>query len=106
MAQSPCDTLLQWAAERQIRIEYIQSGKPQQNAMSNATIAPCDSWLAQHIFASSRWSSSGRDSLALGLHNERPNVALGGFTPMRNGYGRGHSARYSSTATELLATNY
>lgn len=46
-------TLLQWAAERQIRIEYIQPGKPQQNAYVeryNRTVRY--DWLAQHIFAS------------------------------------------------------
>ena len=33
--------LLTWAEQQGIRIEHIQPGKPQQNAMSNATTEPC-----------------------------------------------------------------
>jgi len=46
-------TLLQWAAQHQIRIEHIQPGKPQQNAYVerfNRTVRY--DWLAQHIFES------------------------------------------------------
>lgn len=79
-------TLLQWAAQRQIRIEYIQPGKPQQNAYVeryNRTVRY--DWLAQHIFASiaevqeaaTRWLWTYNNN------NERPNMALGGFTPIQ-----------------------
>lgn len=71
-------TLLQWAAERQIRIEYIQPGKPQQNAYverDNRTVRY--DWLAQHIFASIDESPGGRDSLAMDVQQRTPQHGVG-----------------------------
>jgi putative transposase len=75
-------TLLQWAAERQIRIEYIQPGKPQQNVYVeryNRTVRY--DWLAQHIFASIDEVQEAATRWLWTYNNERPNMALGGFTP-------------------------
>lgn len=77
-------TLQQWAAERQIRIEYIQPGKPQQNAYVeryNRTVRY--DWLAQHIFASMNEVQEAATRWLWTYNNERPNMALGGFTPMQ-----------------------
>lgn len=76
--------LLAWAERRGIRIEHIQPGKPQQNAYIeryNRTVRYA--LLAQTLFESilqvqhqaTRW---------LWIYNhERPNMALGGITPMQ-----------------------
>ncbi len=74
----------QWAEEQCIRLEYIQPGKPQQNAYIeryNRTVR--DAWLSQYLFSSidevrdfaTRWLWS--------YNNKRPNIALGGITPMQ-----------------------
>jgi len=74
----------QWAEEQCIRLEYIQPGKPQQNAYIeryNRTVRYA--WLSQYLFSSidevrdfaTRWLWS--------YNNERPNMALDGITPMQ-----------------------
>jgi putative transposase len=71
-----------WAAKRSIKIEYIQPGKPQQNAYVerfNRTVRY--EWLAQYQFDdlaevqdfATRWMWS--------YNHERPNMVLGGITP-------------------------
>lgn len=71
-----------WAQRRSIKIEYIQPGKPQQNAYVerfNRTVRY--EWLAQYQFDdlaevqdfATRWMWS--------YNHERPNMALGGITP-------------------------
>ena len=76
--------LTDWAKAQGITLTYIQPGKPQQNAYVeryNRTVR-CD-WLNQHLFDSiadvqdfaTRW---------LWIYNhERPNMGLGGITPMQ-----------------------
>ena len=75
-------TLINWAAKQNIRLDYIQPGKPQQNAYIerfNRTVRYA--WLSQYLFEtidevkefSTRWLWS--------YNNERPNMALGGITP-------------------------
>lgn len=74
--------LLGWAEKRCIRIDFIQPGKPQQNAYVerfNRTVRY--EWLAQYEFDrladmqdyATRWMWS--------YNHDRPNMALGGFTP-------------------------
>ena len=74
----------QWAEKQHIRLEFIQPGKPQQNAYIeryNRTVRYA--WLSQYLFEtidevrdfSTRWLWS--------YNNERPNMALGGITPMQ-----------------------
>lgn len=74
----------QWAEQQGIRLEYIQPGKPQQNAYIeryNRTVRYA--WLSQYLFETidevrefaTRWLWS--------YNNERPNMALGGITPMQ-----------------------
>ncbi len=75
-------TLTEWAQKNGVRLDYIQPGKPQQNAYIerfNRTVRY--DWLGHYLFESiaevqeyaTRW---------LWLYNhERPNMALGGITP-------------------------
>ncbi|MES1191794.1 MAG: integrase core domain-containing protein, partial [Steroidobacter sp.] len=76
--------LNEWAQRRGIRIDYIQPGKPQQNAYIeryNRTVRY--DWLNQSLFhrieevqdAATRWLWT--------YNHERPNMAIGGITPMQ-----------------------
>jgi putative transposase len=75
-------TLQEWSVRRRIRIEYIQPGKPQQNAYVerfNRTVRY--DWLSQSLFEG---IEQGQDAATRWLwiyNNERPNRALGGITP-------------------------
>jgi putative transposase len=75
-------TLLEWAKQRDIRIEYIQPGKPQQNAYIeryNRTVRY--DWLAHTLFESIDEVQDFATQWLWTYHNERPNMALGGITP-------------------------
>ena len=71
-----------WAQEWGIRLEYIQPGKPQQNAYVerfNRTVRY--EWLSQYY-----WSDLGEvqdfaTKWMWSYNHDRPNMALGGFTP-------------------------
>ena len=88
-------TLMAWAEKRNIRLEYIQPGKPQQNAYIeryNRTVR--GEWLGQYIFETIEeaqdqatewlWTYNNPSHL---LHandcraTERPNMGIGGITP-------------------------
>ena len=70
---------LAWAEKQGIRIDFIQPGKPQQNAYVeryNRTVRY--DWLTHHLFDSikevaTRWLCT--------YNHERPNTAIGGITP-------------------------
>lgn len=72
----------EWAEKRSIKLEYIQPGKPQQNAYVeryNRTVRY--DWLGQYLFDS---LDEVRDFATRWLwiyNNERPNMGLGGITP-------------------------
>lgn len=74
--------VLSWAEKRGIRIDYIQPGKPQQNAYVeryNRTVRY--DWLAQYLFDGiDEVQAYATDWLWIYNH-ERPNTALGGITP-------------------------
>lgn len=75
-------TLLEWAAKRRITIIHTQPGNPQQNAYVeryNRTVRY--DWLAQNLFDSLDEVQRGATSWLWTYNNERPNMALGGFTP-------------------------
>ncbi len=70
-----------WATRRSIRIEYIQPGKPQQNAYVerfNRTVRY--EWLAQYLFDNLAEVQRFATRWLWAYHHERPNMALGGFT--------------------------
>ena len=74
--------LQDWAAKRGIRIDYIQPGKPQQNAhveRFNRTVRY--EWLAQYLFDTIEEVQSFATEWLWSYNHERPNMALGGFTP-------------------------
>lgn len=74
--------LQNWASKRGIRIEYIQPGKPQQNAYVerfNRTVRY--EWLAQYLFDTIDEVQDFATQWLWNYNHERPNMALGGFTP-------------------------
>ena len=74
--------LQSWASKRGIRIEYIQPGNPQQNAYVerfNRTVRY--EWLAQYLFDTVDEVQDFATQWLWNYNHERPNMALGGFTP-------------------------
>jgi putative transposase len=79
------ESLKQWAERRQIELAYIQPGKPQQNAYIeryNRTVRY--DWLAQHLFDSIEQMQDYATDWLWHYNHERPNMALGGFTPIQH----------------------
>ncbi len=78
------DTLRSWADQRNIQIEYIQPGKPQQNAYIeryNRTVRYA--WLAQTLFDTIEQIQEMATQWLWIYNNERPHMALGGITPIQ-----------------------
>ena len=76
--------LQQWAALQGIALQYIQPGNPQQNAYVeryNRTVRY--DWLAQTLFDSIEQAQESATRWLWTYNNERPNMALGGITPMQ-----------------------
>ncbi len=74
--------LMEWAEKRGIRIEYIQPGKPQQNAYIaryNRTVRR--EWLDQHIFETIEKAQDQATKWLWTYNNDRPNIAIGVVTP-------------------------
>jgi putative transposase len=74
--------LQNWAKHKEIKLRYIQPGKPQQNAYIeryNRTVRY--DWLGQYLFDT---ISDVQDFATIWLwtyNHERPNMGLGGITP-------------------------
>lgn len=76
--------LLAWTALRGIAIDHIQPGKPQQNAYIeryNRTVRYA--WLVSTVFDSIEQVQDMATSWLWTYNHERPNMALGGITPMQ-----------------------
>ena len=76
------DKILKWAEKRDIKLEHIQPGKPQQNAYVeryNRTVRY--DWLAQYLFDSIEEVQAHATRWLWTYNHERPNMALGGITP-------------------------
>jgi putative transposase len=76
--------LLSWAEQQQIRMEYIQPGKPQQNAYVerfNRTVRY--EWLSQYCWEDLDEVRLFATSWMYGYNHFRPNMALGGITPIQ-----------------------
>jgi len=74
--------LMEWAEKRNIRLEYIQPGKPQQNAYIeryNRTVR--GEWLSQCIFETIEEAQDQATEWLWTYNNERPNMGIGGITP-------------------------
>ena len=71
-----------WAAEWGIRLEYIQPGNPQQNAYIerfNRTVRY--EWLSQYYWHDLAEVQDFATKWMWSYNHDRPNMALGGFTP-------------------------
>ena len=78
------EALRDWARSRGIRIEHIQPGKPQQNAYVeryNRTVHY--DWLSQTLFESIAEVQESGTRWLWTYNNERPNMAIGGITPIQ-----------------------
>ena len=76
--------LQQWAQLHGIRLDFIQPGNPQQNAYIeryNRTVRY--DWLAQHLFNSIEEVQLSATRWLWIYNHERPNMAIGGITPMQ-----------------------
>ena len=74
--------IIEWANKKGIRMEYIQPGKPQQNAYVerfNRTVRY--EWLAQYCFDAITEAQDFATRWIWNYNHERPNMALGGITP-------------------------
>jgi len=75
-------TLADWADQQGIRLEFIQPGKPQQNAYIeryNRTVRY--DWLAHYLFESIKEVQAFATRWLWTYNHERPHMALGGITP-------------------------
>ena len=71
-----------WAETHGIHIEYIQPGKPQQNAYNeryNRTVR--HEWLDQNILETIEEAQEQATKWLRTDNNDRPNMAIGGITP-------------------------
>jgi putative transposase len=71
-----------WAEKRQIKMDYIQPGKPQQNAYVerfNRTVRY--EWLSQYCWADLDEVQLFATQWMYDYNHDRPNMALGGITP-------------------------
>lgn len=76
--------LINWAKSQGIRLDYIQPGRPQQNAYVeryNRTVRT--DWLNQYLFESIAEAQEAATRWLWSYNHERPNMALGGITPMQ-----------------------
>lgn len=74
--------LANWAESRQIKLDFIQPGNPQQNAYIerfNRTVRY--DWLTQYLFGSIDEVQAQATQWLWSYNNERPNMGLGGITP-------------------------
>ena len=74
--------LMAWAEKHDVNLEYIQPGKPQQNAYIeryNRTVRY--DWLNQYLFESISQVQVYATDWLWTYNNERPNMAIGGITP-------------------------
>ena len=75
-------TLTDWAQRNGVRLQYIQPGKPQQNAYVeryNRTVRY--DWLGHYLFESISEVQDHATNWMWAYNHERPNMALGGITP-------------------------
>ena len=76
--------LMAWATRKGIKLDYIQPRKPQQNAYIeryNRTVRY--GWLAQTLFDMIEQVQETATHWLWTYNHERPNMGLGGITPMK-----------------------
>jgi putative transposase len=82
-------SLAAWAQRRAIRLDFIQPGKPQQNAYVeryNRTVRY--DWLAHYLFDSIEQVQEFTTRWLWIYNHERPIMAVGGITQTETGVGR------------------
>lgn len=75
-------SMAEWAEERDIELDYIQPGKPQQNAYVeryNRTVR--HEWLEMNMFDTIEQAQDTATKWLWTYNHERPNMAIGGITP-------------------------
>ncbi len=73
--------LMEWADKRNIRLEYIQPGKPQQNAyIERYTRTVRGEWLGQSIFEIIQ-EVQDQATEWLGTYDKMTQQGIGGITP-------------------------
>ena len=78
------DPLTSWAGKRGVKLQYIQLGKPRQNAYverHNRTVR--DEWLNQRRFESIQHAQESATQWFWTVNNERPDIAIGGVPPVQ-----------------------
>ena len=76
--------LAEWAQKHEIKLVFIQPGNPQQNAyveQYNRTVRY--DWLNQQMFMSIHEAQVSATHWLWTYNNERPNMAIGGITPVQ-----------------------
>ena len=83
--QSISGTTQNWAKEWGIRFEYIQPGKPQQNAyVERFNRRVRYEWLSQYYWSSIEEVQEFATRWMWSYNHDRPHMALGGFTPKQH----------------------
>ena len=75
-------SMAEWAEKRDIKLDFIQPGKPQQNAYVeryNRTVR--HEWLEMNMFKTIEDAQDTATKWLWTYNNERPNMAIGGITP-------------------------
>ena len=83
--QSLSGQRMAWAAQMGVHIQYIQPGKPQQNAYIeryNRTVR--HEWLDQNMFETIEDAQKQATEWLWTDNNDRPNMGIGGITPAMN----------------------
>ena len=78
------DLLAEWAGRHGITLQFIQPGNPQQNAYVeryNRTVRY--DWLNQYLFKEIEDVQDAATKWLWTYNNERPNMAIGGITPIQ-----------------------
>ena len=74
--------LAEWASRREIGVQFIQPGKPQQNAcVERFSRTVRHEWLNQYILGTIAEVRDAATAWLWTYNYERPNMALGGITP-------------------------
>jgi putative transposase len=74
--------MLQWGAERDVNLHFIQPGKPTQNAKIESLNGRIrDEFLNAHTFTSIAHVKSLAEPFRKDYNEVRPHSALGGLTP-------------------------
>jgi putative transposase len=76
--------LADWSEKHNIKLSFIQPGKPQQNAYIeryNRTVR--GDLLNQHLFCSIQEVQKSTTKWLWFYNNERPNMAIGGISPIQ-----------------------